>query len=74
MTNKILFIANWKMFGDLNSVKSIQSVINLSKKKNYKNELKREFHKHNRAQEKIAVVGMACRFPGGIHSPHAGRD
>ncbi len=37
MTNKILFIANWKMFGDLNSVKSIESVINLSKKKNYKN-------------------------------------
>ena len=37
MTNKILFIANWKMFGDLSSVKSIQSVINLSKKKNYKN-------------------------------------
>ena len=37
MTNKILFIANWKMFGDLNSVKSIQSVVNLSKKKNYKN-------------------------------------
>ena len=37
MTNKILFIANWKMFGNLNSVKSIQSVINLSKKKNYKN-------------------------------------
>ncbi len=37
MTNKILFIANWKMFGDLNSVKSIKSVVNLSKKKNYKN-------------------------------------
>ena len=37
MTNKILFIANWKMFGGLNSLKSIQSVINLSKKKNYKN-------------------------------------
>ena len=37
MTNKILFIANWKMFGNLNSVKSIKSVINLSKKKNYKN-------------------------------------
>ena len=37
MTNIILFIANWKMFGDLNSVKSIESVINLSKKKNYKN-------------------------------------
>ena len=37
MTNKILFIANWKMFGDLNSVKSIESVINLTKKKNYKN-------------------------------------
>ena len=36
MTNKILFIANWKMFGDLNSVKSIESVINLSKKKKYK--------------------------------------
>ncbi len=37
MTNKILFIANWKMFGNLNSVKSIESVINLSKRKNYKN-------------------------------------
>ena len=37
MTNKILFIANWKMFGNLNSVKSIESVINLSKKKNYTN-------------------------------------
>jgi len=37
MTNKILFVANWKMFGDLNSLKSIESVINLSKKKNYKN-------------------------------------
>ena len=36
MTNKILFIANWKMFGNLNSVKSIESVINLTKKKNYK--------------------------------------
>ncbi len=36
MTNKILFIANWKMFGDLDSVKSIKSVINLSKKKKYK--------------------------------------
>ena len=36
MTNKILFIANWKMFGDLNSVKSIKSVINLSKKKKYR--------------------------------------
>ena len=36
MTNKILFIANWKMFGDLKSVKSIESVINLSKKKKYK--------------------------------------
>ncbi len=36
MTNKILFIANWKMFGDLNSVKSIERVINLSKKKKYR--------------------------------------
>ena len=36
MTNKILFIANWKMFGDLKSVKSIESVINLTKKKKYK--------------------------------------
>tara|TARA_B100000989_G_scaffold134975_1_gene100300 strand:- start:712 stop:1461 length:750 start_codon:yes stop_codon:yes gene_type:complete len=36
MTNKILLIANWKMFGDLKSVKSIESVINLSKKKKYK--------------------------------------
>ena len=36
MTNKKLFIANWKMFGDLNSVKSIERVINLSKKKKYR--------------------------------------
>ena len=36
MTNKILFIANWKMFGDLKSIKSIKSVINISKKKRYR--------------------------------------
>ena len=35
MTNKILFIANWKMFGDLRSLKSIERVINLTKKKIY---------------------------------------
>ena len=35
MTNKILFIANWKMFGDLESLKSIESVIKLTKKKTY---------------------------------------
>ena len=37
MTNKLLFIANWKMFGDLKSLKSIKSVINLSNKNKYKN-------------------------------------
>jgi len=36
MTNKLLFIANWKMFGDLKSIKSIKSVINISKKKRYR--------------------------------------
>ena len=37
MTNKLLFIANWKMFGDLKSLKSIKSVVNLSNKNKYKN-------------------------------------
>ena len=37
MTNKIFFIANWKMFGDLKSLKSIKRVINLSKKKKFLN-------------------------------------
>ena len=37
MTNKLLFIANWKMFGDLKSLKSIKSVTNLSNKNKYKN-------------------------------------
>ena len=36
MTNKILFIANWKMFGDLKSIKSIESVINICKKNRYR--------------------------------------
>ena len=31
MTNKILFIANWKMFGDLNSLNSLNSVVKFSK-------------------------------------------
>ena len=37
MTNKLLFIANWKMFGDLKSLKSIKSVTNLSNNNKYKN-------------------------------------
>ena len=37
MTNNMLFIANWKMFGDLKSANSIKKVINLSKKQKYKN-------------------------------------
>ena len=36
MTNKILFIANWKMFGTLNSLKSINKIIKISKKKDYR--------------------------------------
>ena len=33
MTNKLrYFIANWKMFGDLNSVNSLNKVINFKKK------------------------------------------
>ena len=38
MTNKFkYFIANWKMYGDVNSIKSINRVlkfVNLNKKKN----------------------------------------
>ncbi len=38
MTNdKIYFVANWKMFGLLNSVDRINKVINLSKKRTFKN-------------------------------------
>jgi len=36
MTNNMFFIANWKMFGDYNSVNSIKKVINFSKNKKYK--------------------------------------
>jgi triosephosphate isomerase (TIM) len=37
MTNKYMyFIANWKMFGDLNSLKSLNKVINFLKKFKYK--------------------------------------
>ena len=32
MTNKILFIANWKMFGTKKTVKTINTVIKFSKK------------------------------------------
>jgi triosephosphate isomerase len=34
--NNIYFIANWKMYGDLKSINSIENVINLSKKIKYK--------------------------------------
>ena len=34
--NNIYFIANWKMFGDLKSLKSLNNVIKLSKTKKYK--------------------------------------
>ena len=36
MTNKILFIANWKMFGTKKTVKTINNVIKFSKKKHNK--------------------------------------
>ena len=35
--NKIYFVANWKMYGDVKSVNNLNKVINLSKKKLYKN-------------------------------------
>ena len=31
--NNIYFIANWKMYGSLNSLNSVKKLINLSKKK-----------------------------------------
>ena len=37
MTNNIYFIANWKMYGNLNSLNSVKKVIELSKKKKFKN-------------------------------------
>ncbi len=37
MTNKYkYFVANWKMFGDINSVNSINRVIKLSKSRKFK--------------------------------------
>ena len=36
MTNNMLFIANWKMFGDLKSINSTKKVTKLSKIKKYK--------------------------------------
>ena len=36
MTNNMFFIANWKMFGDYNSLNSIKKVINFSKNKKYR--------------------------------------
>ena len=36
MTNKILFIANWKMFGTKKTVKTINNVIKFSKRKHNK--------------------------------------
>ena len=35
--NKIYFIANWKMFGDLKSVNNLNKIVNLSKLKTFKN-------------------------------------
>ena len=35
--NNIYFIANWKMYGNLNSLNSVKKVIELSKKKKFKN-------------------------------------
>ena len=37
MTNKIYFIANWKMYGHRTSANSINNVIRLAKSKKYKN-------------------------------------
>ena len=36
MTNNMLFIANWKMFGDLKAVNSAKKVIKLSKSHKFK--------------------------------------
>ena len=36
MTNNMFFIANWKMFGDLNAVNSVKKVIKISKYRNFK--------------------------------------
>lgn len=36
MTNNIYFIANWKMFGKISSINSINKVISLSKRQKYK--------------------------------------
>ncbi len=37
MTNNIYFIANWKMYGNIESIKTIKNVISLSKKRSLKN-------------------------------------
>ena len=82
--NNIYFIANWKMYGNLNSLNSVKKVIKLSKKKKFKNTkiiycppytLLNDFSKLTR-KTKISIGAQNCHeaeysgpFTGSV-SPH----
>ena len=82
--NNMYFIANWKMYGNLNSLNSVKKVIKLSKKKKFKNTkiiycppytLLNDFSKLTR-KTKISIGAQNCHeaeysgpFTGSV-SPH----
>ena len=83
MTNNIYFIANWKMYGNIESIKTIKNVISLSKKRSLKKvkiiycppyTLLSEFVKKTK-KSKISVGAQNCHqhssfgsFTGSINS------
>ncbi len=68
MTNNIYFIANWKMYGSLSSINTLNKLINLSKLKKYKNAIIIYFPPFTLIQNfinkfkttKISVGGQNC--------------
>ena len=67
MTNNIYFIANWKMFGKISSINSINKVISLSKSPKYKKAkiiycppytLLEKFNKKNKKTNKILAYQL----------------
>ena len=79
MTNKIrYFIANWKMYGDLRSLKTIDNIIKFSKNNKYKNSkiiycppytlLDHFFKKLNKTTIKIGAQNIHENFDYGPHT------
>ena len=77
--NKIYFIANWKMFGNLSSINSINKVINLAKSKKFKKTrivycppytLLEAFAKKTK-KSKISIGAQNCHYHSD-YGPHTG--